>query len=79
MDSFKDAYYFQIPSQGNIYTVSELLLANGCRKLLVATLKRDIFCIEYSDSIVNLVPTIKDISFTYIPSKHFISYMTLIF
>ncbi|KAJ8923985.1 hypothetical protein NQ315_006761 [Exocentrus adspersus] len=69
MDHFKDAHYFYIPSQGNIYTMTELKLANGSMKLLVASLKREISCFEYQESPTgSLVPTTKEISFTYIPN-----------
>jgi hypothetical protein len=36
--------------------------------MLVASLKRDIFCIEYQDSGGALIPTTREVSFTYIPS-----------
>ncbi|KAJ8942623.1 hypothetical protein NQ318_013336 [Aromia moschata] len=69
MEQFKDAHYFYIPSQGNIYTMTDLKLANGTTKLLVASLKREIFCFEYQESSTGLlVPTTKEVSFTYIPN-----------
>ncbi|KAJ8981807.1 hypothetical protein NQ317_007393 [Molorchus minor] len=69
MEQFKDAHYFYIPSQGNIYTMTDLKLANGTKKLLVASLKREIFCFEYQESSTGLlIPTTKEISFTYIPN-----------
>ncbi|XP_060519052.1 KICSTOR complex protein kaptin-like [Cylas formicarius] len=69
MEHFKDAHYFHIPSQGNIYTVTDLKLANGTPILLAASLKREIFCIEYLESSSGfLVSTTKEVSFTYIPS-----------
>lgn len=75
MDHFKDAHYFYIPSQGNVYTMTDLKLANGSIKLLVASLKREVFCFEYQESPTgSLVPTTKEISFTYIPSKFAFSF-----
>ncbi|KAJ8941658.1 hypothetical protein NQ314_010303 [Rhamnusium bicolor] len=69
MEQFRDAHYFYIPSQGNIYTMTDLKLANGSTKLLVASLKREIFCFEYQESPTgSLVPTTKEVSFTYIPN-----------
>nr|CAH7724648.1 unnamed protein product [Callosobruchus chinensis] len=69
MEQFRDAHFFYMPSQGNIYTMAELQLASGCKKLLVASLKREIFCFEYQESSTGtLVPTARDISFTYIPN-----------
>ncbi|CAH0551988.1 unnamed protein product [Brassicogethes aeneus] len=69
MEQFIDAHYFHLPSQGSIYTLTVLNLANGSKKLLVASLKREIFCFEYLESPKNyLIPTTKEVSFTYIPS-----------
>lgn len=71
MDQFKDAHYFHIPSQGNIYTMTKLKLANGKILILAASLKRDIFYFEYLEASQGLEPTTKEISFTYIPSKYY--------
>ncbi|XP_019868581.1 KICSTOR complex protein kaptin isoform X2 [Aethina tumida] len=69
MEQFTDAHYFHLPSQGNVFTLTDLNLANGSKKLLVASLKREIFCFEYTESSSGyLKPTIKEVSFTYIPS-----------
>ncbi|XP_066262660.1 KICSTOR complex protein kaptin-like [Euwallacea similis] len=68
MDQFKDAHYFHIPSQGNIYTLSELKLASDKMLILAASLKREIYDFEYLEASQGLVPTSKEISFTYIPS-----------
>lgn len=69
MEELFESHYFHLPSQGNIYTMTDLQMANDLCKLLVASLKRDIFCIEYQESPVGLIPTAKEVSFTYIPSK----------
>lgn len=70
MEHLIDAHFFYTPTQANIYTITELQLANGCTKLLVATLKREIFCFEYQETAAGaLVPASKDVSFTYIPRK----------
>ncbi|KAJ3636757.1 hypothetical protein MTP99_000270 [Tenebrio molitor] len=68
MDVLKETHYFNLPSQANIYTVTHLQAANCPHKMLVASLKRDIFCIEYQDSGGALIPTTREVSFTYIPS-----------
>ncbi|RZC40634.1 kaptin-like, partial [Asbolus verrucosus] len=68
MEQLKESHYFNLPSQGNIYTMAFLQVANCPHKILVASLKRDIFCIEYQESQGGLIPTTKEISFTYIPS-----------
>ncbi|KAJ3647450.1 hypothetical protein Zmor_019328 [Zophobas morio] len=68
MDKLKETHYFSLPSQGNIYTMTHLQAANCPHKILVASLKRDIFCLEYQESAAGLIPTTKEVSFTYIPS-----------
>lgn len=71
MDNLKTAHYFSLPSQGNIYTLAKLHLASGSSKLLVASLKREVFCFEYSETSNGiLIPTVKEVSFTYIPSMY---------
>lgn len=69
MEQFKDAHYFHIPSQGNIYTMTELRLANDKTLILAASLKRDIYYLEYLEGSQGLAPSTKEVSFTYIPSK----------
>ncbi|KAL1513800.1 hypothetical protein ABEB36_003160 [Hypothenemus hampei] len=68
MEQLKDAHYFHMPFQGNIYTMTELRLSNGKVPILAASLKRDIFYFEYLESSPTLEPATKEISFTYIPS-----------
>lgn len=70
MNKLKCSHFFTIPSQANVYTFSKLQLVNGTNKLLVATLKREVFCFEFVENNGTLIPTVKEISFTYIPSKH---------
>lgn len=72
MDKLESAHYFSLPSQGNIYTFAPLHLVNGSNKLLVAALKREVFCFEYLENSNGvLLPTTKEVSFTYIPSNVF--------
>ncbi|XP_045474499.1 KICSTOR complex protein kaptin-like [Harmonia axyridis] len=69
MDYLKYSHYFSLPTQGNIYSMANLELANGTSKLLVASLKREIFCFEYIDGPKDqLIPTAREVSFTYIPT-----------
>lgn len=71
MNNLKEAHYFHIPSQGNIYSVTDIKLSNGHVIILIASLKREIFYFEYIGDADNvLIPTTKEVSFTYIPSKH---------
>lgn len=70
MEHFNNDHFFYSPSQGNVYTMTDIQLANGTTKLLVASLKREIFCFEYLDCPTgSLAPSSREISFTYIPSK----------
>lgn len=74
MDKLENAHYFSLPSQGNIYTFAPLRLVNGSNKLLVAALKREVFCFEYLENSNGvLLPTTKEVSFTYIPSEMLIN------
>ncbi|BES90964.1 Kaptin (Actin Hypothetical protein protein) [Nesidiocoris tenuis] len=69
MDSFQDAHYFSLPSQGNVYCYVDLSLTSGLKKSLFAILKRRVFCCEFaSGANGTLVPVIKEIPFTYIPA-----------
>ncbi|CAH1110509.1 unnamed protein product [Psylliodes chrysocephalus] len=69
MENFKDVHVFHTSSQGNIYTIVELPMTNGSTKLLVASLKREIFCFEFQESSSGcLIPSSKEVSFTYIPN-----------
>ncbi|XP_028149756.1 KICSTOR complex protein kaptin [Diabrotica virgifera virgifera] len=69
MENYKDVHFFHTTSQGNIYTMVELPLPNGSTKLLVASLKREIFCYEFQESPSgSLIPSSKEVSFTYIPN-----------
>lgn len=81
MNYLKDAHYFQLPSQGNIYTFTSFQLATGVNKVLVGTLKREVYCFEYKDINGVLKPTLKEIPFTYIPSMIYkiISFKKLVY
>lgn len=74
MENLNHAHYFSMPSQGNINTISFLKLINGSIKIIVSSLKRQVFCLEYLEkSKSTLIPSVKEVSFTYIPSKFFAS------
>ncbi|KAK7072616.1 hypothetical protein SK128_002576 [Halocaridina rubra] len=61
--NLNEAHFFSLPSQGNLYTLTPLTDAKGYTKLLVASLQRKIYCLEYS----NGRPVIREVPFTYIP------------
>lgn len=66
----KQAHFFSLPTQGNIYTITHLQLANNINKLLIASLKRQVYSFEYPQNASGVLePTAKEISFAYIPSK----------
>lgn len=70
MENIIDAHYFVLPSQGNVYSLTKLCVSNGANKILAASLRRKVFSFEYSgDSDGFLKPTVKEVLFTYIPSK----------
>ncbi|KAF4531949.1 hypothetical protein B566_EDAN006641 [Ephemera danica] len=63
-----DAHYFGLPSQGNVYCLTNLCMRDGGNKILVASLKRKVFSFEYIESGGVLKPTVREVPFTYIPS-----------
>uniref|UniRef100_A0A1Y1MIN7 Cleavage/polyadenylation specificity factor A subunit N-terminal domain-containing protein n=1 Tax=Photinus pyralis TaxID=7054 RepID=A0A1Y1MIN7_PHOPY len=68
MEKMHNAHYFSLSSQGNIYTVTILRLANNTNKLLVASLRREIIYFEYLQGPTGiLIPSTKEVSFTYLP------------
>lgn len=70
MENIVDAHYFVLPSQGNVYSLTKLCMSKGGNKILAASLRRKVFSFEYSgDSDGFLNPTVKEVLFTYIPSK----------
>lgn len=70
MDKICDAHYFTIPSQGNVYTLIELQTMSGSNKILAASLRRKIYLFDYFlNNDGYLKPSVKEIHFTYIPSK----------
>lgn len=63
-------HWFPLTSQGNIYSLTTLESSKGFSKILVASLKRKIYLCEYQqDSQLKLNPLVKELLFTYIPSK----------
>lgn len=65
----QNIHYFPLTSQGNIYTFTMLHLANNTNKLLIASLRREVLCFEYQENSLDiLIPSTKEISFTYIPN-----------
>jgi hypothetical protein len=64
------AHWFPLASQGNIYSLTTLKSSKGCGKILVGSLKRKIYSFEFHQhSKWRLKPLVKEMVFTYIPSK----------
>ncbi|XP_069994605.1 KICSTOR complex protein kaptin-like [Penaeus vannamei] len=61
--NFINAHFFSLPSQGNVYTLTPLTDAKGFTKILVASLQRKVYCLEYTHG----RPCMRDVPFTYIP------------
>ncbi|XP_053653410.1 KICSTOR complex protein kaptin isoform X3 [Cherax quadricarinatus] len=62
--NFIDAHFFSsLPSQGNIYTLTPLTDAKGFTKILVASLQRKVYCLEFTSG----RPCMREVPFTYIP------------
>ena len=69
------AHWFPLASQGNIYSLTTLQSQKGPNKILVASLKREIYSFEYHQhSKWRLKPLVKELLFTYIPSTSFHSF-----
>ncbi|XP_022251531.1 KICSTOR complex protein kaptin-like isoform X2 [Limulus polyphemus] len=62
--SFEEAHFSELPSQGNIYGLSSLTVGTT-NKVLVASLRRKVFCVDYAQS---RIPSTREINFTYIPA-----------
>ncbi|XP_037072009.1 KICSTOR complex protein kaptin-like isoform X3 [Pollicipes pollicipes] len=63
-----DAHYIPLPSQGNVYSLAFLQVDRGVTKVLVASLKRKVYSLEYvHDARGVLHPTVNEIPFTYLP------------
>ena len=57
--------YFSFPIQSNIYGLSCLQTCDGTARLLVATLERQIYCIENKHNKFSF----REVHFTYVPSN----------
>lgn len=67
--NLRESHFFGLPTQSNVYCLSKLCGdSTSVNKLLVATLKRQIFTLEYSKHFGLLIPSSKEVHFTYIPN-----------
>ncbi|XP_043466158.1 KICSTOR complex protein kaptin-like isoform X1 [Leptopilina heterotoma] len=69
MENIVDLHWFPLVSQGNIYSLTNLRSTKNANKVLVASLKRNIYLCECHVLPKNQInPLIKELLFTYIPS-----------
>lgn len=66
---FHESQFVPLQRQSNIYGLLDLCV-NGSNKLVVATLRGEIFCLEYHKPSIQRPPSLTPISFNYIPGKH---------
>ena len=65
--TFDEASFTALPSQTNIYGMSKIESENNCNKVLLASLRGSVVCVEYPDQ--SLQPRAREVPFTYIPGK----------
>ena len=63
---FHETQFFPLQTQSNIYGLLSIFV-NGTNKLVVSTLRGEIFCLEYHKPSVQRPPTLTPINFNYIP------------
>lgn len=68
MNNFIDSHYLSLPSQGNVYLSTRFKKVDGRNKILVASLKRKIYLIEYQYVNNYMEPVTKEVYFAYISS-----------
>ncbi|XP_035229112.1 KICSTOR complex protein kaptin-like isoform X2 [Stegodyphus dumicola] len=69
MTSLTEAHFCGISSQSSIYGLTFLFTAESTHKVLVASSKRKVYCIEYSKNQQNIIFSIREVHFTYIPGR----------
>lgn len=70
MEHLVDAHYIALPSQGNVYSLTPLLLPSGAHKLILATLRRRVLSFRYNftNDSSRLKPLLREVHFTCIPN-----------
>ncbi len=65
-----EAYFLPLPlrSPSNIYSLLHLYLG-GSNKLVVTTLRGEVYCLEFHDPLTQRHPSFKSITFSYIPGS----------
>ncbi|XP_023231374.1 KICSTOR complex protein kaptin-like [Centruroides sculpturatus] len=60
-------HFSGLTSQSNIYGLTTLTTSDGLSKVLIASRKRKVYCIEYTKNEVSTIPSTTEVQFTYIP------------
>ena len=65
-----EAYYLPLPlrSPSNIYSLLHLCLGDA-NKLVVTTLRGEVYCLEFHDPLTQRHPSFKSITFSYLPGS----------
>ena len=66
--SLHEAHFMPLRNQSNIYGVLNLYV-NGSNKLVVTTLRGEVYSLEFHDPLIQRPPSFKSITFSYIPGK----------
>lgn len=67
MGSMIEAHFCGIASQSSIYGLTSLFTGESSHKVLVASSRRKVYCIEYSKNINSVIFSTRVVQFTYIP------------
>ncbi|GFY73480.1 KICSTOR complex protein kaptin [Trichonephila inaurata madagascariensis] len=62
-----EAHFCGISSQSSIYGLTTLFTGESSHKILVASSKRKVYCIEYSKNQQSVIFSTREVQFTYIP------------
>ncbi len=61
-----EAHFMSLRNPSNIYGLLHLCM-DGSNKLVVATLRGEVYCLEFHDPLMQRPPLFKSITFSYIP------------
>lgn len=64
--SFHEAHFIPLDNQSNNDGLMNLCI-NGSNKLVVTTLRGEVYCLEFHDPLIQRPPSFKSIMFSYIP------------
>ena len=62
-----EVYFFPLRNQSNIYGLLNLRIKGSNNRLVVTTLRGEIFCLEFHNPLVQRPPSFKPIAFSFIP------------